>query len=219
MAGTSQQPDAEESRAGGTTVPPGWPHWLAAAEDALVRAVVAGLVALVVVQSLIAGRGQLAYETYGRVLEDWGYVPTTGTLGLGPGEPQAPAPGAPAAGSAAPGGAAPPGDAGQPSPAAGLTSSPGTPAGRVQAVVTLEGRGPGTAVLLLNGTEVGRLSAGQVRPFLIHPGDRLVLRSEGAAPAAVVVTHVAGPVHDPRPATLWQAGAQGTQVTVTWRED
>ena len=65
---------------GGTTVPPGWPRRLATIEDLLVRAVVAGLVALVVVQSFVTGRGQLAYDTYGRVLEDWGYLPAAGTL-------------------------------------------------------------------------------------------------------------------------------------------
>ncbi|QIA27053.1 hypothetical protein DYI95_005550 [Thermaerobacter sp. PB12/4term] len=76
----SHHAEAEPSRAGRSPLPPGWPRWLAAVEDGLVRAAVAGLVVLVVVQSLMAGQGHLALDTYGRVLEDWGYLPAAAGL-------------------------------------------------------------------------------------------------------------------------------------------
>ncbi|EKP93889.1 hypothetical protein [Thermaerobacter subterraneus] len=90
----SHHGEAEPPQAGRSPLPPGWPRWLAAVEDGLVRAAVAGLVALVVIQSLMAGQGHLALDTYGRVLEDWGYLPVAAGLepaapGAGPGHGQA----------------------------------------------------------------------------------------------------------------------------------
>ncbi|HEY8488216.1 MAG TPA: hypothetical protein VIL38_03985 [Thermaerobacter sp.] len=202
-----QVPDgspAPEAPAAGQSSPPGWPRWLAAAEDLLVRAVVAGLVALVVVQSLMAGRGPLAYDTYGRVLEDWGYLPATVPLAGTPAGPPA------AAGPGIPGetGTVPAPEAGGAGPA---------PAPDAQTVLTLQGQGPAAAVLLLDGRAIGRLTPGRILPVVIRPGSRLALRVEGGGRATVTLTHVAGPIQAPRPGARWAVAATEMPLEVVWQ--
>ena len=156
-------------------LPPGWPRWLTTAEEALVRALVAALVLLVVVQSLIAGRGQLAADTYGRVLEDWGYAPAGGPLtavggdgpagltagswgrpgdGSGGTSPPAAAPGdGPAPATAGPGGVAAP--AARP-PAAGAGDAAGGAVPGAGSVSALPGGRPAAAgVVTLAGRGPG----------------------------------------------------------------
>ncbi|HEY8552837.1 MAG TPA: hypothetical protein VIL40_05235 [Thermaerobacter sp.] len=200
----------DRPRAGGGSLPRAWPPWLATLEDLLTRAVVAGLVALVVIQSLMAGNGPLAYETYGRVLEEWGYrpgMPTGGALGEAPAA-------APAGSSAAPAGS--PAPVAQPASGVGGAAA-GTGASYAQALLTFANRGPSSVALLFNGVELTQLVPGDVRPVVVRPGDRLALRTPPGGGAEVVLTRASGPIAVPTPGATWRVGPQGTAVRVAWR--
>ena len=210
------------------------PPWLATVEEVLTRAVVAGLVALVVVQSLMAGRGPLAYETYGRVLEDWGYRPGMPAAAWRDATPA----GVPTGSSATPGatmpGASPPTEAprspgvlgaaeergaSRPAPAGATADRANPTASRTpsaQALLTFGNRGPSSVAVVLNGVELARLVPGDRRPVVVRPGDRLALRAE-AGGAEVVLTHASGPLAAPTPGSTWRVGPQGTAVRLAWR--
>lgn len=170
----------------------GWPEWLDAVENVLLRAAIVALVLLVMVQTFTAGSRDLAADVYGRALEEWGYAPDTSAPVSGAGQPagrRSPAGGAPSALPAARPHEPPP---------AGSTAGVLPPF-----VVTLRRDGPGPVTVTINGQAVARLGDGEARALAVKPGDRIEVRATGPAAGEVRVIYASAELAAPRPGQSW----------------